>query len=312
LLAGTACFYHYAVRRWGRGVAAMLYAETLAGIEAIARETPEAVWRTGSVRVAMDEDERRDVEAHADALRADAFGVEPWSGTFGTGGGIRIPEDGVFHPVDRLQTLADRCWEEGAWMFGDSPVVSIEPGRVVLAAGEVVCGAVLVCVDGGLERVLPALSGRVEQRRLQMLSTSPVGTPLGTGAYYARYGLDYWQQTPDGRVVLGGCRDLDEQEGRSAEIVPTSTVQAGLDRLLERVIGQPCTVEHRWAGGVGYTPSGLPILEQVEDGVFAAGGYCGTGNVIGKLAGEALAEVACGASWPTWAEAVRRASRPLA
>jgi gamma-glutamylputrescine oxidase len=36
------------------------------------------------------------------------------------------------------------------------------------------------------------------------------------------------------------------------------------------------------------------VLEEVRPGVFAVGGYCGTGNVIGSLCGRAAAERALG------------------
>jgi glycine/D-amino acid oxidase-like deaminating enzyme len=42
---------------------------------------------------------------------------------------------------------------------------------------------------------------------------------------------------------------------------------------------------------VGYTPDGLPIFEQVRPRVWAIGGYCGTGNVVGAICGRAIARV---------------------
>jgi hypothetical protein len=57
-------------------------------------------------------------------------------------------------------------------------------------------------------------------------------------------------------------------------------------------------VTHRWAASVGYTGSGLPFLGEVRDRVWAAGGYCGTGNVIGALCGRAAAARALGQEHP--------------
>lgn len=53
-----------------------------------------------------------------------------------------------------------------------------------------------------------------------------------------------------------------------------------------------CTVSLRWAACAGYTESGLPLLEQVREGVWALGGYSGTGNVIGALSGRAVVAAA--------------------
>jgi glycine/D-amino acid oxidase-like deaminating enzyme len=51
----------------------------------------------------------------------------------------------------------------------------------------------------------------------------------------------------------------------------------------------------RWAALVGYSDSGLPVLEEVRPGVWACGAYSGTGNVLGALCGRAAALHAAGA-----------------
>ena len=79
------------------------------------------------------------------------------------------------------------------------------------------------------------------------------------------FGLDYWQQLPDGRVLLGGGRDV----GGDAEWVrdrrweaPTSDpVQAHLEHLLRRDIGTAAPVEQRWTGVVGFTDDALPVSD---------------------------------------------------
>ena len=43
--------------------------------------------------------------------------------------------------------------------------------------------------------------------RGQVIATEPVGRMLYPCPHYARRGFDYWQQTPDTRLVLGGRRD---------------------------------------------------------------------------------------------------------
>ncbi|MBV9773967.1 MAG: FAD-binding oxidoreductase, partial [Gemmatimonadetes bacterium] len=62
-------------------------------------------------------------------------------------------------------------------------------------------------------------------------------------------------------------------------------------------IGVRAPITHRWAASVGYTADGLPVLEEVRPGVWAIGGYSGTGNVIGAICGRAAAQLAaCGRS----------------
>jgi glycine/D-amino acid oxidase-like deaminating enzyme len=68
-------------------------------------------------------------------------------------------------------------------------------------------------------------------------------------------------------------------------------VQQALETLLRDQLGVRAPVTHRWAATVGYTPNGLPVLTEVRPDVWAIGGYCGTGNVIGALCGRAVTEM---------------------
>jgi len=92
--------------------------------------------------------------------------------------------------------------------------------------------------------------------------------------------------------VLGGCRDVGGEDEWTTEAVPSETVQRGLDRLLASGLGIAAPVTHRWAGIVGYTANHLPVVRQVESDLYVAGGYSGTGNVVGALAAKGLVELA--------------------
>jgi glycine/D-amino acid oxidase-like deaminating enzyme len=111
-----------------------------------------------------------------------------------------------------------------------------------------------------------------------------------------RWGWDYAQQLPDGRIAFGGCRDVGGDTERTTDTTPTAPVQGALDRRLHEVTGDGPSVTHRWAATVGYTADGLPVLEQVQPRVWAAGGYSGTGNLLGAVCGRAAARLALGAT----------------
>jgi len=165
---------------------------------------------------------------------------------------------------------------------------------VVTANGSVMCGAVIVAVDGRLELLLPELAGRVRTARLQMLATAPTDEMRTRFAVYSRYGYEYWQQLDDGRVALGGMRDRGG-EGEWTDVAePAEPVQSLLEGHLRSRLAVQAAITHRWAGAVGYTPDGLPLFERVRPRVWAIGGYCGTGNVVGAICGRAIAQVVVG------------------
>ena len=292
LLAGLPAFHHDAVAAHGRARARALYARTVAALDEIAAETPAAVRRVGSLRVAASADEWEDCRAHLAALRADGFHAEAYEGPEGRG--LRIPTDGAFHPLARARTLAARAAAAGARLHEGTPVLDVRHGIVHTATGTVRCDAVVVAVDGALERLLPELAGRVRTARLQMLATAPTDDVRVAHPVYRRWGLDYWQQLPSGAIAFGGARDVGGEDEWTHDARPAAPVQDALDAMLRAIVGTRAPVTHRWAASVGYASGGLPVLGEVRDGVWACGGYSGTGNVLGWLCGRAAARLAVG------------------
>jgi glycine/D-amino acid oxidase-like deaminating enzyme len=287
LLAGLAPFYHEVVEHFGRERARALYALTMQELDRIAAETPTGVSRHGSLRIADSDEELADCARQLDAMRADGFPVEPSDGAQGRG--LLVPGDGTFQPLVRCHTLAEQAIELGAELHERSPVTDVARGRVRTEHGMVQCDLVVVAVDGRLEQLLPELVGTVRSARLQMLATAPTTEVQLTHPVYARWGYDYWQQRPDGTIALGGARDVAEASEWTIEAVPTGEVQRALERRLRQSLGVHAPITHRWAAIVGYTASGLPVVTEVRPGVWAIGGYCGTGNVVGSLLGRGIA-----------------------
>lgn len=287
LLAGLAPFYHDAVASFGRERARALYSLTQLELDRIANETPLGVSRRGSLRIAESGEELADCARQLDAMRADGFPVEPYDGEQGRG--LLIPGDGTFQPLVRCLALAEHASDMGAELYEHSPVTDLSRGLVRTERGSVQCDFVIVAVDGRLEVLLPELQGTVRSARLQMIGTAPTNEVQLAHPVYARWGYDYWQQRPDGSIALGGARDLVEQAEWTTDAVPTTEVQGALERRLRNGLGVHAPITHRWAATVGYTTTGLPVVGEVRPGVWATGGYCGTGNVVGSLLGRGLA-----------------------
>jgi gamma-glutamylputrescine oxidase len=287
LLGGLAMFHHDAVERLGDSAATDIYRETLAEIDRMASSTPSAIRRTGSLRIAVSEEELEDCERQFAAMQQSGLPVQRYHGAEGRG--LLFPSDAAFDPALRCRILARRAMERGAALHERSPVTSIDGCDVLTEGGRVRAQHVVVAVDGSLEIILTELAPRVRSARLQMLATAPDSAVNWTRPVYARWGLDYWQQLTDRRVVLGGFRDVGGDEEWTSSNAPTPAVQDSLDVLL-RTLGVSAPVTHRWAATVAYTQSGLPIVEETRPNMWALGAYSGTGNVIGAICGRAVAE----------------------
>lgn len=289
LLAGLARPHHEVVAQLGREQAALLYRLTLQELDRICQATPEAVRRTGSLRI---ENAWDDCDLQRDALLADGFAVQDYEGPEGRG--LLFPDDAVMQPIQRCLSLA-----AGLDLYEHSPVRQIATGLVETDHGRVHCGTVLVLVDGGLEQLLPEVPVRTV--RLQMLATAATDR-ITERAVYLRDGYDYYQQLPDGRLAVGGCRDVGGLAEETSDREPTPLVQQAIERLLRDRLHADAEITHRWGASAGYTDDGLPFVGEVRPRVWAAGGYCGTGNVVGALCARALAAAATGADpasyWP--------------
>lgn len=287
LLAGLAPFYHDAVRRYGGERARRMYQLTLEEIERIAQLTPETVIRSGSLRIAESDEEEADCGRQLAAMHADGFPTEWYDGPEGRG--ILVHGDGTFQPLVRCRALATAAMHEGAVLFERSRVHSIAPGGVRTSQGHVRARHIVVAVDGALDLLLPELAPEVRTARLQMLATAPANEVQIARPVYARWGYDYWQQRPDGVIALGGARDIGGEAEWTHDATPSDAVQAALEHRLRVHLGVRAPITHRWAASVGYTRDELPIVREVQNGVWAIGGYSGTGNVIGSLLGRGVA-----------------------
>jgi len=292
LLSGSASFYHRMAAAVGVERARRIHELTVGEIASMERSMPDIVRRTGSLRIAHDGAELDDCELQFAVMRDSGLRVERYSGPEGSG--LLFPDDGTFNPLARCRRLAQDALQLGARLYESSPALTIETGTVTCELGKIFSRHIIVAIDGKLEVVFPTLKGRIRTARLQMLGTAPTVEVNVQRPVYARYGYEYWQQLPDGRVVLGGFRDraLEQEWTHSAE--PSDAIQSLLTQFLRDRIGVQAAITHRWAASVGYTPTGLPIVDEVQKDVWAAGGYCGTGNVIGALCGKALADEIAG------------------
>jgi gamma-glutamylputrescine oxidase len=140
----------------------------------------------------------------------------------------------------------------------------------------------------------------VQPIRGQVVVTEPLVERLYERPQYARRGFDYWQQLPDGRLVVGGRRDTDLEAESTSQEATTPEVQAALEELIGDLVGGQPAITHRWSGTFGMSPDGLPVVGAVpeRDGVWVSGGYSGHGNVLGPACGDLVAKAILGRREP--------------
>lgn len=280
LLSGPERAYHHAVEAYGRSVASAYTRRTEEEIARLAERYPAWVRPGGSLRIVTLEEERADVARELACRQADGFDVEPYEGPEGTG--FLALRDAATNPLMLARARARALLGRGAALHCTTPALSLEPGNLRTPGGVVRAGAIVVAVDGGLERLVPELAGSLRTARLQMVATAPAPEVRFPLPVYTEWGFVFWQQSPEGRIAIGGCRNLAREEEWTHEPGVTPVIQEALEQRL-RGLGVTAPVTHRWSGHSAYTEHRRPILREVRPRVVVAGGYSGHGNVTGSL-----------------------------
>jgi gamma-glutamylputrescine oxidase len=291
-LRGGAPAYDEARRELGAEEARALWELTERYLDRLEQLAGDAFRRTGSLRLAADPPERDDLEAEHEALRGDGFAVE-WLGELPEQlaarfeGAIVHPPDGSLQPARWVRRLAARAAEAGAELREHERVESLD---------ELDAEQVVIATDGYTDGLLPELDEAIKPTRGQVVATEPLQRHLFPRPHYARHGYDYWQQTPDGRLVAGGFRYKAPDHEYTAHEATTPLIQGHLDRFVGELVGQEQVITHRWAGIFGTTADRLPLVGGVpgHDGVWVSAGYSGHGNVMGLMCGELLARAILG------------------
>lgn len=145
----------------------------------------------------------------------------------------------------------------------------------------------VLCTNALIGTLVPGLASIVTPNRGQMLA---IRAPMARldHAYYANHGSEYIRTAGD-LVLMGGCRKVDEAAERTSEERWTPGVQRALEAYASRVLGHPVptdAVVARWAGTMGFSPDGLPLVGPVghmggggleNDAVWFIGGFTGHG-----------------------------------
>jgi len=295
-LRGGAARYDVARETYGTEQAASMWRWTETALDRMEELAGDSLRRPGSLRLAADEEEREQIHAEFAALREDGFDADwldelsgPLEGRFH--GAIHHAGDGALHPARFVRRLAAVAAEAGVEFREHDEVADV----AALDADRVV-----VATDGYGHGLVPELAETIWPTRGQVIVSEPIGRAVYERPHYARQGFDYWQQLPDGRVLLGGFRDVSILDELTDVETTTPAIQESLERFLGELLGEPPRISHRWAGIFGLTQDMLPLVGRVprREAVWVAAGYSGHGNVLGFACGALVAEAILGLDSP--------------
>ena len=290
-LRGGATRYDVARETYGRDQAHGLWEWTEGALDRMESLAGDSLVRSGSLRLAADEEERADIRLEYEAMHEDGIAAE-WIDDLPAHlssfhGAIEHPGDGSLQPARFVRRLAARAAEAGAEIREHDrvdDVASLDAQHVVVAT------------DGYGHGLVPELSDAIWPTRGQVIVSEPLDRVIYDRPHYARQGFDYWPHLPNRRLVLGGFRDVSIMDELTDVEEMTPVIQASLEKFMGELIGETPRISHRWAGIFGLTQDMLPLVGRVpgHNGLWVAAGYSGHGNVLGFACGELVASAILG------------------
>ncbi|MEZ6242953.1 MAG: FAD-binding oxidoreductase [Phycisphaerales bacterium] len=308
LMRGVADNYAQACRTYGRELARDVLRLTEANLEALREEGIEGVpgySARPSCLVALGADEERELRESVTLMREDGFeaelieaGAGPDDPLWRSGRprcGLLNPNDGVCNPVELVRFLRQKLVKTRVVEGQAAHSIAMGNGgnEVVVHAADVrvSCGRVLACLNAYGPRLLGSLSGVITPRRGQLLAARPRHTEAGAlaYAYYANRGSEYFRAAPDGLIVFGGARTYYADREVGYDLWPGEPVQSRIESFMRELVTSEYEVLARWAGTMGFSPDGLPLVggvpgpEGLGGRVWFCGGFTGHGMSMAFL-----------------------------
>ncbi|MEO7315627.1 MAG: FAD-dependent oxidoreductase [Ginsengibacter sp.] len=148
----------------------------------------------------------------------------------------------------------------------------------------------ILCTNAFTTDLLPEVD--IHPGRGQVLITAPIKDLKIKGTFHFDKGYYYFREI-DGRILLGGGRNLDFKTEENTSFELNSLIQQALEEKLSQMIipGIPFTIEQRWSGIMAFGPNKFPIIRQFSENVYGAFRLGGMGVALGSKVAEKLAQL---------------------
>jgi glycine/D-amino acid oxidase-like deaminating enzyme len=153
---------------------------------------------------------------------------------------------------------------------------------------------VVVASGGYARRLHPRVDRSVQPVATYIVVTEPLGTrldaclPSDHAIYDTRFAFDYYRRLPGGRLLWGGRISTADRDPGSVKTL----MRRDLARVFPTLAD--CRLDYAWGGWMSYARHQMPVLGEVEPGLWLALGFGGHGMAPTALAGELLAEAIAG------------------
>ncbi len=192
-----------------------------------------------------------------------------------------------------MQSLLQLAQSKGILILNNTSLISYTESAsevtLVTSSVQFKTKKLLIATNGfakklGLSEVKPA--------RAQVLITSKIHNLHLKGTFHLDRGYYYFRNI-NGRILLGGGRNLDIKGEETTVMAQTEKIQQELERLLKEVIlpHNKFKIAHRWSGIMGVGDQKKPLLKKLSVHTYCGVRLGGMGVAIGTTVGEDLANL---------------------
>lgn len=203
--------------------------------------------------------------------------------------------EGELHTGKMMRALADYAMQNSVEIKTGAEVLRYEEEdtRVVveLTGGmQLRCNTLNICTNAFTKQLLPGVD--ITPGRGQVLITEPITGLKFKGIFHMDEGYYYFREI-DGRVLIGGGRNLDFEGEATTDMVLTERIQNTLEERLKEIIlpGVEFEVAQRWAGIMAFGATKQPVVKTFSDKVFGAFRMGGMGVALGSRVAQQLASL---------------------
>ena len=209
-------------------------------------------------------------------------------------GSIENAYEGSINTAKLYDALRQEALEKGVECFGGCTYESHEGEQVLdvkfVEGQSLKSKHLLFCTNAfasehSNEDIVPA--------RGTVFITQPFDHSISEGIHMYNQGYYYWRAL-DGRILLGGARNLDKEGETTKELSQNPKIVSELKRFLqEEIVGSEVQIAQEWSGIMAMSNDGSkrPIIKKLEKSVFLAARLGGMGVALSAQTGKQLAEL---------------------
>ena len=199
----------------------------------------------------------------------------------------------TIHPVNYALALAAAAERDGARIFENTPVLSIDPAgvrkRISTAGARVRASQLVLCGNVELDGVMPAVAATLVPITTYVITTAPLGPRLHDVVRYRGAVSDtdladnHYRIVGGDRLMWSGRATAWQRDVRHYVAALTADIRKTYPQLGE------VEADYAWTGTLGNTVHRMPQIGELLPGVWLASGFGGHGLNTTATAGNLVA-----------------------